>query len=601
MTDRSPRLIWTEDGAPRSGRFDDVYFSREDGLAESRAVFLNGCGLPEAWRGRARFTVAELGFGSGLNIAVLLDLWRREAPPGGWLHIFSVEGFPLARDEAARALGTWPELTEPAHALLDAWPAAASGFHRLDLPAFNATLDLAVCEAAQALAQWSGRADAWFLDGFAPAANPGMWSDAVLDGVAARSAPGARVATFTVAGAVRRGLAARGFVVEKRPGHGRKRERLEAHLPGKPEPSTSPAVAIIGAGIAGAALAKAFTALGLTCTVIEETAAGEGGSGFPSALVTPRLDAGDVGIAALHAQALSRARALYAAVPGAIIADGVLQLEQTPRDAGRFAKVAAQDLWPEGAMTPLDAAGCTARLGEAVDTGGLLMADAMALNPAAVLQTWLGGADLVTARVDRIEPTAGGWRLLDAAGGDILETEVVVAASGWGAAALQPTLPLAPVRGQAEWMVGVTSPAAAWGGYAAPTENGLLFGATHERGETAVDVTENASARNLDTLGARLPGLAARVAAAGGIRSRAAIRATTPDRLPLAGRLAPGLFALTGLGSRGFCVAPLLAEHVAALATGTPSPLPAPLAARVAPGRFPGRGPLAQPSQEADG
>ena len=110
--DRSPRLAWTEDGAPRSGRFDDVYFSREDGLAESRAVFLAGCGLPEAWRGRQRFTVAELGFGTGLNIAALLDLWRREGPADGRLSIFSIEGFPLSRDEAARALGNWPELAD---------------------------------------------------------------------------------------------------------------------------------------------------------------------------------------------------------------------------------------------------------------------------------------------------------------------------------------------------------------------------------------------------------------------------------------------------------------------------------------------------------
>lgn len=583
--DRSPRLVWTEDGAPRSGRFDDIYFSREDGLAESRGVFLAGCGLPEAWRGRSRFTVAELGFGTGLNVAALLDLWRREGPPDGRLHIFSVEGFPLGRDEAARALETWPELADPVHALLEAWPAPTPGFHRLDLPAFNATLDLAVGEAAEVLPQWSGRADAWFLDGFAPATNPGMWSDAVLDGVAARSAPGARLATFTVAGAVRRGLSDRGFAVEKRPGHGRKRERLEAHRPGVPEPAAKPAVAVIGAGIAGAALARAFAAIGLACTVVEETGPGAGGSGFPSSLVTPRLDAGDAGIAALHAQALSRARTLYAAVPGAILADGVLQLEQAPRDAVRFARVAAQDLWPEGAMTPLDAAACAARLGEPVETGGLFMRDALALNPAAVLGAWLGTAGRVSACVERIEPAATGWRLVDAAGAAILEADVVVIAAGWGSAALEPGLPLSPVRGQADWVEGIASPATAWGGYAAPTPDGLLFGATHERGETTVEISAAASDRNRQTLETRLPQLAARVAAAGGVRSRVAIRATTPDRLPLAGQLAPGLFALAGLGSRGFCVAPLLAEHVAALAAGAPSPLPAPLAARVDPKR----------------
>ena len=599
--DRSPRLVWTDDGAPRSDRFGDIYFSREDGLAESRAVFLAGCGLPEAWRGRSRFTVAELGFGTGLNIAALLELWRREGPPDGRLHIFSVEGFPLDRDEAARALGAWPEISGAAGALLEAWPAPTPGFHRLDLPGFNATLDLAVGDAAWALSQWSGPADAWFLDGFAPSTNPAMWSDAVLDGVSARSAEGARLATFTVAGAVRRGLSERGFVVQKRPGHGRKRERLEAHRPGAPEPSATPDVAIIGAGIAGAALARAFRALGLSCTVIEETQPGAGGSGFPSALVTPRLDAGDRGLAALHAQALGRARALYATIPGAVLADGVLQLEQAPRDAGRFAKVAAQDLWPEGAMTPLDAAACAARLGEWVETGGLLMRDALALDPRSVLEAWLGGADRIAASVTRVEPGPAGWRLVDAAGDVLLKADVVVIATGWGAAALRPELPLAPVRGQADWVDGVTAPATAWGGYASPTPHGLLFGATHERGETRPETTADAGAHNLRTLEARLPELAARVAAAGSVRSRAAIRATTPDRLPLAGELAPGLFALTGLGSRGFCVAPLLAEHVAALATGSPSPLPAALAARIEPKRFVNAPPLAQPSQEADG
>ncbi|RZJ28484.1 MAG: FAD-dependent cmnm(5)s(2)U34 oxidoreductase, partial [Brevundimonas sp.] len=153
--DRSPRLLWTDDGAPRSGRFDDVYFSREDGLAETRAVFLAGCGLPEAWRDRRGFTVAELGFGTGLNIAALLDLWRRERPAGGRLHIVSVEGFPLSREEAARALSNWPELGEASATLLAAWPPPVPGLHRLDLPGFDATLDLAVGDVETALGQWS--------------------------------------------------------------------------------------------------------------------------------------------------------------------------------------------------------------------------------------------------------------------------------------------------------------------------------------------------------------------------------------------------------------------------------------------------------------
>lgn len=601
--DRSPRLIWTDDGAPRSGRFDDVYFSREDGLAEARAVFLSGCGLPEAWAGRTRFCVAELGFGTGLNIAALLELWRREGSPGARLHVFSVEGFPLSRDEAARALAAWPEVSEAARALLDVWPRAAPGFHRLDLPNFNATVDLAIGDVDWALSQWSGRADAWFLDGFAPATNPGMWSDTVLDLIAARSAPAARLATFTVAGTVRRGLADRGFAVNKRPGHGRKRERLEARLPGPVAPDFRPSVSIVGAGIAGAALARALIALGVRATVIEAAEPGGGASGFPAALATPRFDAGDDGIAALYARALERASALYADVPDAVTARGVLQLEQTPRDAARFAKLAAQGVWDDGALTVQDAAACSACLGEPAQTGGLWIRDGLAVRPAPVLERWLSGADRITADVVRIEPGAGGWRLLDRGGQTVVRADVVMLAAGWGNAALAPDLPLAPVRGQADWVDRVDAAAVAWGGYALPTVSGLLFGATHDRGETDARVSDTASERNLQTLASRLPALATRIIEAGPSRARAAVRATTPDRLPLAGALpgSPGLFILGGLGSRGFCAAPLLAEHVAALATGAPSPLPVELAARVDPSRFVTGPSLAQPVARADG
>ena len=602
--DRAPRLIWTDDGSPRSGRFDDIYFSQQDGLAEARAVFLAGCGLPEGWSGHSRFCVAELGFGTGLNIAALLELWRREGPSGGRLTVFSIEGYPLTRAEAARALEAWPELAEAAQALLAVWPAATPGFHRLDLPDFKATLDLAVGDAAWALSQWGGEADAWFLDGFAPSTNPDMWSDAVLDGVAARSASAARVATFTVAGAVRRGLAARGFAVDKRPGHGRKRERLEAQLTGATRaPDRAPSVAVVGAGIAGAALVRAFAALGVRATVIEADRPGAGGSGFPSGLVTPRLDAGDGDIAALYAQALTRATALYAATPGAVIQTGVLQLEQASRDAGRFAKIAAQPIWPDGAMASLDAAACSDRLGEPVGSGGLWMRDAMAVHPAAILAAWLGEADRITATVERIEAGRAGWRLFDGAGALLVEADVVVIAAGWGAAGLRPDLSLAPVRGQADWVEGVGTGPVAWGGYAAPTGEGLLFGATHDRGETVDGPSAAASVRNLETVAARLPALAARIAAAGPVRSRTAVRATTPDRLPLAGAVpgAEGLFVLGGLGSRGLCAAPLLAEHVAALATGAPSPMPAGLAARVAPSRNAVGGRLVQPGAKADG
>ena len=586
--DASP-VQWDENGLPRSRLFDDVYFSAQDGLAESRAVFLAGCGLPEAWAGRRRFVVGELGFGSGLNILALLELWARTREPGARLQVFSVEAYPMPAVDAARVLSHWPELGGLAEQLVARWPRRARGFHRIDFEEIGASIDLAVMDAAEALSAWDGRADAWFLDGFSPQANPGMWSQEVLSALARHSAPGARAATFTVAGAVRRGLAEQGFSVDKRPGFGRKRERLEALLPGAPEPqAAAPRVAIVGAGIAGAALARAFAAQGLRAMVIEADAPGAGGSGNPAGLVMPRLDAGGEAVAQLYAQAFARACDLYDAAPGAVIARGALQLETGPKDPSRFDRIAASDLFEAGRLQRLSTAQASQALGEDGATAGLSLADARVVEPAAVLGDWLSQADQIQAKVAGLESSEDGWRLLDASGAVIALADIVCLAGGLAVRDLAPSLPLSPVRGQVSMIRGPEPPAAVMGaGYLIPTRDGLLFGATHDRDDVDLSVRAADHDRNLDLLAQVRPALAAQLAQAPWT-GRASLRAACPDFLPLAGPLPgrPGLHVLSGLGSRGFCAAPLLAEHVAALALAAPSPLPTRLAAIVDPGRF---------------
>ena len=568
MPDRPIRaeLDWTADGAPRSRVFDDIYFSREGGLDETRAVFLQGCSLPEAWSGRRRFTVAETGFGAGLNVLALLDLWRKSRPAGGRLSIFSVEAYPLTRDEARRALSAWPELADLSALLTSRWPRLAPGFHRIDLPELDATLDLAIGEALWGLQAWSGAADAWFLDGFAPAKNPGMWRDEVLQAIAARSAPGARLATFTVAGSVRRGLRAAGFEAVKRPGHGAKRERLEAALPGAAlaEPE-QPKVAVIGAGIAGAALARALNAQGVRPLVVD---AGDGSaaSGNPAALVTPALDAGGGPRAQFYAQAFARAVDLYEALGAeAVVGRRVEQLARAERDTARFQAVLDGGVFAEGALT--------------ATASGLLFEEGLAVRPQAVLEAWLAGCDRIEARVQRLERREGRWRL-HGEDGVIAEADLVMIAAGMGSGALMgDAAAFTPVRGQASWALGLDlDHALAWGGYACPMDvdglGGVLFGATHDRGRTDLELLAADHQRNLETLAEGLPELAAE-ARIRPLDGRASIRATTFDRMPAAGALRePGLYLLGGLGSRGFCTAPLLAEHLAAEALGAPSPLP---------------------------
>jgi tRNA 5-methylaminomethyl-2-thiouridine biosynthesis bifunctional protein len=583
--DASP-ILFDADGPPRSRLYGDLYFSRDDGLAEAGVVFLQGCGLPERWSGRTRFTVGELGFGTGLNILALLDLWRATSPPQARLSIFSIEAHPLTPDEAARALGAWPQLAKSAEILLQRWPGRRQGLHRVDLPEWRAILDVAVMDAAVALEMWSGRADAWFLDGFAPSRNPAMWTRAVMAGVAARSAPGAVAATFTVAGEVRRNLTAAGFSIERHPGFGAKRERLAARLPGPTaaiEHRVAPRVAVIGAGVAGASLARAFAAEGVTAEIFDAEGPGAGASGNPAALVMPGLDAGLGGAAQLHAAGFSRAVRLYHGVPDGVIATGALQIEGQGRDRARFAKIAESALFEPDSVAPISAAQASAIFGEPIP-GGLEMKDAVVVDPGSVLGAWLG--QVRTARITRIEPTGSGWRLIDAEDHCVAEADVVCLAGGASLAVLLPEAPITQVRGQLNWVEGVSAPtAAAWGGYVAAMRGGIVFGATHDRGDEGVDLRAEDDARNLETLAARLPRIASEIRALP-IGARASIRAATPDTLPLAGEIAPGLFALGALGGRGFGLAPLLAEHLAALALGTPSPLPAPLARLVDPGRF---------------
>jgi tRNA 5-methylaminomethyl-2-thiouridine biosynthesis bifunctional protein len=580
--DESP-IIFDADGLPRSRRYGDVYFSREGGLAESRAVFLAGCGLPERWAGRRMFTVAELGFGTGLNIAALVDLWRAHRPPGGHLSIFSVEAEPLPADAARRALAAWPELAPVADAMLARWPGRRSGFHRAEFPEFSATLDVAILDAAAALEAWDGRADAWFLDGFSPAVNPRMWQGELMALVAARSAPGARIATYTVAGHVRRGLAAAGLAVERRPGFGAKRERLEASAPGQtPRESPPPRVVVVGAGIAGAALTRALRALGVAARVFEAARPGAGASGNPVALVTPRLDAGLGAPAQLHAQAFARAVRLYVDTPDARLARGVLQLEASPRDAGRFARIAASDLFEPGALAALTSEAASDAVGEPA-AAALAIRDALVVEPARILAAWLPAVEV--GHVAELARGADGWRLIGTAGETLAEADVVCLAAGAALATLWPGAPIAPVRGQLSEVRGAPAPAVAWGAYVAPTRTGFVFGATHDRGETDTAPRPGDDDRNLAALTHRLPRLAARLAGEPTL-GRASIRATTPDRLPIAGPVAPGLMVLGGFGARGFTLAPLLAEHVTALALGAPSPLPAPLARVVALERF---------------
>jgi len=213
-------LRW-ENGVPVSGRFDDPYYSREDGLAETRHVFLEGCRVAE--RLRDGFSIAELGFGTGLNFCATLAQWQAHGPAEGTCEYTAFEMYPMQAAELDRALAVWPELDAQRAALVAAWR-PEGGTMRIG----GVRLTLVIGDARRTVPDWGGNADAWYLDGFAPSRNPQMWEPALLSAVAQASAPDAIAATYSVAGAVRRGLESAGFALERLPGYGRKREMLRA-------------------------------------------------------------------------------------------------------------------------------------------------------------------------------------------------------------------------------------------------------------------------------------------------------------------------------------------------------------------------------------
>lgn len=612
---RAP-ISWTAQGIPYAEDFGDIYYSRHGGLEETHAVFLRPLGLPERWRGRRQFTLAELGFGAGLNALAAWELWASTRDPGAILHFISIEGFPMDRADAARALALFPELDARAQKLLARWPCRASGLHRLWFPEDGFCLTLIHEAAEDALNAIAGPVDGWLLDGFAPARNPDMWAPDLFKTIAARSAPDARAATYSVAGAVRSALSDAGFAVERAPGFAHKRERIIAHLPGAAAPAKEiPQTAIIiGGGIAGACAAAALQRRGLAVTLIEGEKLAAGASGNPAGLVSPRLDMGDN-----PAARFLRATFLYAIdfyrrdAPDAFHETGLTRAE---KDLDKAAKLAADPPLPEDWLRAADPDAANLAAPAAFD-----LPQASLLDPAKAIATLTQDCDVRTGRAaHRLESTEGGWRVFDAAGVSIAEADFVVVTAGSGAMEFLPPehTPLNGRRGALSIAArtGPDLPAVAGGAYAFSWKGDLVFGATFDPAPLdapAAPVSIDDHLRNQVDLQKLSPQRAAALAPIETWRGRAAMRVTTPDHLPVAGALpdwtalapvfedlangaidrrtidAPrqdGAYVIAGLGARGLTTAPLLGEYIAALACNEPSPLPPEQARALDPARF---------------
>ncbi|MEP1231543.1 MAG: tRNA (5-methylaminomethyl-2-thiouridine)(34)-methyltransferase MnmD [Litorimonas sp.] len=551
-----PSLDWSRPQAPAARDFGDIYFSIDGGLEETRTVFLGGCGLPAGWQGRRHYTIGELGFGSGLNFLTTLQMWEQSAPKDARLHFISIEKFPFDAAQLQKALSLWPELSKYAAQLISAWPGRVKGFHRLHFG--SVTLTLIHDDITPALDTLDAQIDAWFLDGFSPVKNPDMWSSSIMMKLASLSAPQARLATFTVAGTVRKALSGAGFNVEKKTGFGRKRHRLEASFLKPVSEGISikrvnkPAPTIIGSGIGGAALARAFMRRGIVPKLITQ-GNGHAASGNAAALIKPRLDLQDRPESRFFLASYLYALQAYAGADN-IISRGITQIPKTDMEAARFKKITAQ--------APIDVQHLN------FENNLLSYPQALTVKPADIIKSWTNGIDITHQEVTSLDDIDG----------------PVFAAIGYGIKPflengsdifkLNPDKPeLRYSRGQVSWAASSdkVSGTLSYGGYAIPIADRILIGATH--GPVVDDPYALQTEDDANNLSQFQSVMGHSLHPADPLASRASVRVVSTNTLPMILHPKPNQYILTGLGSRGFVFAPLLAETIVSRWLGEPLPV----------------------------
>jgi tRNA 5-methylaminomethyl-2-thiouridine biosynthesis bifunctional protein len=605
------RPVYRPDGALFSPEYDDVYASSAGALEQARHVFMAGNGLPDRWRGSHGFTIVETGFGCGLNFLATWQSWLKHAPSDARLNFVSVELHPFVRDDLAHIHARYPELRDLSLELYESYPSLVPGFHRLHLAKGRVTLTLLFGEALPMLKQLEAQADAFYLDGFAPQKNPEMWSAPVFGQLGRLCAPGATLATWSVAGSVREGLTKAGFVVEKRSGFDTKREMLvgcsRVVKPALAQTRNQRAI-VIGAGLAGTACANRLAARGWQVSIIERQASSaRETSGVPAGLVRPifsldwnlhsRFTTAAYLYAIRHEQSLARAG------QASFNAGGVLQI---CRDQDHFEKQQRMvDQWrlPAELVQIVSKREAAERAGYPVAGPGWWLPGATWAKPANLCESNLGVSAMPMAfnfgaTVDKLCVRDGIWHVLDEAGCSIDEAPVVVIANAIAAQQFSQAawLPLRTVRGQISILpssaVRPLRVAVCREGYVTPACEGSHFlgSSFNEENEDRQPRIEDHAA-NLRRLEAMLPGFGAGHAAAS-LSGHVAFRTMARDRLPVLGALTglgngtQGLFVSLALGSRGMTWAALAGEIVASAIAGDPMPVERDLLAALEPGRF---------------
>lgn len=607
------RLQWDETGTPFSELYNDVYHARQGALEQARHTFLRGNGLPDRWRGKASFTVCEVGFGLGRNFLALWQAWRSDPNRCARLHVLAFEAHPFCASDLAAASRDLPDdVRELADQLIDAWPVLLPGVHRLEFETGRLSLTLFFGRIEHAAREAQAGVDAYFLDGFAPDKNPQMWTPALFGQLVRLGRPGATAATWCVNGAVRRALRDAGFVVSKAPGFGGKREMTRAVLrPGIGWGSSAlqgGPVLIIGAGPAGAGIAHALAARGRDSLVLDPALiAGRGAShrGHLAAAMTPLVSDDDDQRARLSRNGVLRALHRWQGLPSRarpvrvgtieLIADASQEaLRRSALDTLRF---------PTTWVRWLEADEVSRRLGFALNRPGIFFADGQLVQPEPLLDALLDNSHIQcrAARVESLRCDSNRW-LAKADDGSVFEAATVVVANSINAARLLETcvdMRKLPKLGSGWRLAGQVShfrapvseydPATILSaqGYLLPAVGALnVAGSTYEANVDTSTVSERGHRLIAEQVAQMLSLKADDVTRwrdpSGGW---AGWRAVVGGRLPVFGPVpgAEGLWLACAYGSRGLTWSALAGDLLAASLDGEPLPLERSLQGAVAP------------------
>ncbi|MDX9664637.1 bifunctional tRNA (5-methylaminomethyl-2-thiouridine)(34)-methyltransferase MnmD/FAD-dependent 5-carboxymethylaminomethyl-2-thiouridine(34) oxidoreductase MnmC [Pseudomonas sp. P5_152] len=642
------QLDWDDQGRPRSRVFDDVYFSDQSGLEETRYVFIEQNRLSERFAALSageKLVIGETGFGTGLNFLCAWQLFEQQAVAGARLHFISVEKYPLSPADLQRALALWPELKAFAEPLLAQYVAIHQGFQRLVLDHGRVTLTLLIGDALEQLPQLDAQIDAWFLDGFAPAKNPEMWTAELFAELARLAAPGSTISTFTSTGWVRRLLNAAGFKMRRTPGIGHKWEILRGAFIAWPAETPAPAAVkpwfarppqhlgerhalVIGAGLAGCASAASLAARGWQVSLLERHAdLAQEASGNPQGVLYLKLSAHGTALSQMIVSGFGHTRRLLEHLHRGHDWDdcGVLQLAFDAKEAERQAKLAAA--FASDLLQPLDRLQAQAIAGIALEHGGLFYPEGGWVHPPALCR-WQAAHPQVQLLAHRevlqLRKVDQLWQAWD--GETLLASAPVVILAGAAQIkqfAQSADLPLKRIRGQITRLA-QTPQSQSLGtvvcaeGYVAPARLGEhTLGASFDFKSDDLTPTTAEHLGNLDMLKDISPDLVERLHISEldpeQLQGRAAFRCTSPDYLPIVGPLADsqaftqaygalakdarqvpdhpcpwleGLYVNSGHGSRGLITAPLSGELLAAWLDNEPLPLPRSVAEACHPNRF---------------